>query len=491
MKPKCTVKILDEVNAQIIGLEPSIRRDLKKKYTFVDYRLKFLPQFKFGYKTPDVSFFTLSGKTYVNLLDEIIEYLQEEGYEIEIEDLRKEFDIQFPFINENYLADQGIVWPKGHDLGGKPIVLRDYQVDIINTFLDNIQGVQEVATGAGKTIIIATLSKILEDLGRTLVIVPNVSLIYQTKKDYEALGLDVGVFGGKEKNTSSQHIIATWQSIYAVFRKRKEKEKEKQLEELKNNLVGIIVDECHSSKAHILRNLLSSCFSNVPVRFGLTGTLPKNKIDHLTINLVIGPTLKRLKTKDLQRRGVLSTCDVYILQLQDETELFETYHEEKEYLLLSENRLRAIARIIEEIASSGNTLVLVDYRETGDFLHAEIEGSEYIDGRDDKDKRSEAFEKINRSDNGILIATYGIASTGINIPRLHNVVLIEPGKSSIRILQSIGRGVRKTKDKAHVNVYDICSTLRWSSKHMRERKKLYKESRFPHRIEKIEWSGLI
>ena len=170
-----------------------------------------MPAVRLGRWDGCVSFFSMGGQTYVNMLDEILPIIESEGYHINLTDDRPPLELQFNEINENYLSDTN--WPIGHPAQGQPIVLRDYQVEVINKFLHAPQSIQEIATGAGKTIITATLSKLCEPYGRTIIIVPNKSLVTQTEEDYKNIGVDVGVYYGDRKQLNRTHTICTWKSL--------------------------------------------------------------------------------------------------------------------------------------------------------------------------------------------------------------------------------------------------------------------------------------
>ena len=204
--------IKDEVNIKIEGLDLRERKDLVNKYKFEIPGARYQPSVRLGRWDGKVSFFQLGGTTFTNLLPEIIPFLDERGYDIELLDLRDyRTTFEFDSITENTFSK--ISWPKNHSKAGEPIVLRDYQIEIINNFLANPQSVQEVATGAGKTIMTAALSYSIEKYGRSIVIVPNKSLVTQTEEDYKNLGLDVGVYFGDRKEFGHQHTICTWQSL--------------------------------------------------------------------------------------------------------------------------------------------------------------------------------------------------------------------------------------------------------------------------------------
>jgi hypothetical protein len=191
--------INDEVNVKIEGLDLNVRRALVNKFKYDIPYAKYLPAVRLGRWDGKASFFQLGGSTYVNLLPEILTVLEEYDYDVELDDTRDYSNtFEFAHVTEDTFAHKN--WPKGHEREGQPIVLRDYQVEIINNFLQNPQCLQEVATGAGKTIMTAALSWNVEQYGRSVVIVPNKSLVTQTEKDYVNMGLDVGVYFGDRKD---------------------------------------------------------------------------------------------------------------------------------------------------------------------------------------------------------------------------------------------------------------------------------------------------
>ena len=207
--PKCKLYLKDEVNCKFEGLDLSDRRRLSNIWKFDIPHARFMPAVRLGRWDGKVSFFQLGGSTYINLLSSILNGLSH--YKIDLIDYRKPFDFQFETVTEVSYSDYK--WPKHHTHEGQPIVLRDYQVEVINNFLQNPQSIQEVATGAGKTLVTAILSHKCQSYGRTIVIVPNKSLVTQTEEDYRNLGLDVGVFYGDRKEFGCIHTICTWQSL--------------------------------------------------------------------------------------------------------------------------------------------------------------------------------------------------------------------------------------------------------------------------------------
>jgi len=485
-----TVKLIirDEVNIKIEGLPLDARKKLANTFKYEIPYARYHPAYKLGRWDGMVSLFGLGGNGYLSQLETVLGILGNMGISIdEVEDLRTTQKIEFTPVTESYWADQGKVWPKGHQLEGQPIMLRDYQVEAINTFLTNPQALQEIATGAGKTITTATLSQLCEQLGRTITIVPNKSLVEQTEEDFIAVGLDVGVYYGDRKDLNKTHTICTWQSLNILDKKSKNHEHDiVTLAEFLEDVKTVIVDEVHMAKAEVLKNLLTQNLCNAAIRWGLTGTVPKEKYESEQIFASIGPVVGGIKAHELQEMGVLSNCHVNVVQMIDISE-FTSYAEELKYLVTDDDRMIYISKLIRKIAESGNTLVLVNRIDSGKFIINEIPEAVFVSGEVKTKDRKEEYDEIKTSDNKIIVATYGVAAVGINIPRIFNMVLLEPGKSFVRVIQSIGRGIRKAEDKDFVQIWDVTSTCKYAKRHLTERKKFYKEAKYPFNIEKIDW----
>ena len=481
----CKVIIKDEVNIKLEGLAIETRRKIANKLKYDLPYARHMPAFKLGRWDGTVSFFGIGGTGFLAHLDVILPIIESDGYEIEVQDNRNKFDFKFDKIDENYWKDQGKTWPEGHPEAGQPIVLRDYQYDVVNQFLENPQSLQEVATGAGKTITTATLSHLCEPYGRTMVIVPNKSLVVQTEEDYKNLGLDVGVYFGDRKELNHTHTICTWQSLNVLDKKSKDYEAALTLAEFTEGVSAIIIDEVHQAKADVLKKLLTQNFRNAPIRWGLTGTVPKEQWEFQGILAGIGPVINNVSAHDLQEKGVLAKLDIQILQTKD-VEEFRSFQEEYSWLVTDEKRLTYISNHIKTVAKNGNTLVLVNRIDTGNKLLKNIPDATFIKGDVKLDERKEQYDEIKTSDGKIIVATYGVAAVGINIPRIFNLVLIEPGKSFVRVIQSIGRGIRKAEDKDFVQIWDMTSTCKYAKRHLTQRKKFYKEAKYPFQVTKVD-----
>jgi len=477
--------IKDEVNCKIEGLELDCRKALMKKFEHEVPGARYLPAVRLGRWNGKVSYCSLAGSTYINLIPDIVPILQEYDYDIDLVDLR-EYNTTFEFteVKEDSFSDK--VWPKGHTQEGEPITLRDYQVEIVNNFLKNTQCIQEVATGAGKTIMTAALSKSIEHYGRSIVIVPNKSLVVQTEADYINLGLDVGVYFGDRKEYNKQHTICTWQSLNNLLKNTKAGEAEVNIKEFIEDVICVMVDEVHMAKADALKQLLTGPFSQIPIRWGLTGTIPKSAYEQVSLLVSLGPVIGKLSAAELQEKGVLAQCHVNIVQLKDGVE-FTNYQSELKHLLEDEKRLDKIAELVDKIKDSGNTLILVDRVNAGRELTSRLKDSVFISGETKLTERKEEYDEIKTSANKIIVATYGVAAVGINIPRIFNLVLVEPGKSFVRVIQSIGRGIRKAEDKDHVEIWDITSDCKFAKRHLTQRKAYYKEAKYPFTLEKLDY----
>ena len=487
--------IQDEVNVKIEGLDLTTRKKLVDRFKYEIPGARYQPSVRLGRWDGKVSFFQLGGSTYINLLPEILPLLENYNYDVEVQDTR-EYRTTFEFNEINEQSYSHIKWPKGHPKAGEAMELRDYQSEIINRFFANPQCVQEVATGAGKTIITATLSDAVSAYGRSIVIVPNKSLVTQTEADYINMQLDVGVYFGDRKEYNCAHTICTWQSLNNMLKNTKSYEADVTIGEFLEGVVAVIVDEVHMAKADALKTLLSGPFASVPIRWGLTGTIPKEDYARQSIFCMLGSVVGQLSASELQEAGHLAQCHVNVVQLQDFKE-YKDYQSELKYLVTDTERLAYIARMIDRIKDGGNTLILVDRVETGKLLQVELSTMwsllsdrpdvVFVSGATKAAERKEHYDEVAEATDKVIIATYGVAAVGINIPRIFNLVLLEPGKSFVRVIQSIGRGIRKAEDKDHVQIWDITSTCKFAKRHLTKRKAFYKEANYPFTVEKAEW----
>jgi superfamily II DNA or RNA helicase len=485
MKP-AVLHIRDEVNVKIEGLDLDTRRKLTNLFKYDIPGARYMPAVRLGRWDGKMAFFQLGGSTYINLLPEILPVLNSRGYSVTLDDQR-DYEVDYtltPVTEESYCE---YLWPPKHPQAGTEIKLRDYQVEVINNFLSNPQSLQEVATGAGKTLITAVLSHSVEKYGRSIIIVPNKSLVTQTEADYINMGLDVGVYFGDRKEFGRKHTICTWQSLNILLKNTRNSTADTTIQEFLADVVCVMVDEVHMAKADALKTLLTGVMSHIPIRWGLTGTIPKEKFESVSLTCSLGPVTNSISAKELQDRGVLAQCNVEVLQLIDTNE-YANYQSELKYLLENAKRLDYISNKINSISTSGNTLILVDRINAGTEIAKRIPGSVFVSGGTKAQERKDHYDEVADTDNKVIIATYGVAAVGINIPRIFNLVLLEPGKSFVRVIQSIGRGIRRAEDKDFVQIWDVTSTCKFAKRHLTKRKAFYREANYPFSVNKIDWN---
>jgi superfamily II DNA or RNA helicase len=486
-----TITILDEINCVIFGLDDKDTKYFKEKYSPLAEGYFFSKKYKLGVWDGRISFFSKGGKTYVQLLEEIVPELQHRGYKLKLTDRREQFKLTIPVIDKDYLS-------------AVDIELGDHQVGAVNAITKNNGGIVLAATGAGKSIINASLCKLYHDhFGfKVIVIVPNSDLVSQGVEDFDALDLDVGEYSGDRKDLNHPIIISTWQALQNA-------------PEIMGMFQVAIVDECHGVKGQVLKDLLNNYGAHLFIRIGVTGTLPKSEVDLLSVKITLGVPQIVITAKQLIDSGWLSELDISILELEenkkleyeqwklefpDEAEgvtyneflqtIFPDYDSEKRYLNSNVKRQEFISELVQLNRSNakGNSLVLVNSVPAGKKLQTMIEGSYFVFGEDKKAARRQIYKLFKDHNDIVVIATSQLASTGLNIPRIFYLYLIDIGKSYIRVIQSIGRGLRKAADKNMVYIFDISSNLKYSKQHMNKRIAHYKEAQYPHSKTKIKYT---
>lgn len=475
--------LLDECNCKFEGLDVTTRRKLSEKVKFkLPYAIH-TPAYKLGRWDGCIRFCDIGGRTNINVLDRLIPIVESAGYTIEVIDQRTQHQFNFEAINES--SYEHIKWPTGHKFSNKPIKVMNHQVEAINLYLNNPQSIQQLPTASGKTLITGILSHKIEPYGRSIVIVPSKDLVTQTEEMYDNMGLDVGVFYGDRKEFNKTHTICTWQSLEVLNKKSKQYDENFNIQEFIDGVICVIVDEAHGLGADVLRKLMTTVFAHIPIRWGMTGTIPREEADALCLVATVGPIVNAIKATTLQEQGTLAKLHIDVLQLQDTVRVFKTFADEYKYITKSTGMLNFLAEHAIKSSENGNTLILVNRIESGEQLSKMLPQSVFISGKVKSKQRKEEYQSIQTSTNKIIIATYGVAAVGIDIPRIFNLYLFEPGKSFIRVIQSIGRGIRTAKDKNFVQVYDVCSNHKYSKRHLTERKRYYKEQGYPFSVSKI------
>lgn len=458
---KCNITVRDEVFCNITGLDPQDHDFLDHKFAKMVEGAFFMPLYKLGRWDGKVRFFDKAGKIYTRLLPDVMPYLENWNYDINLQDLRKPMTLLDQRIDKDHFINK-----PGMDLR---VELRPYQVEAVNACLDQTSGFIIAATGSGKTWMVAALADVMANNGlRTIVIVPSDDLVKQTVATFRLGLLDVGIYSGSTKDIYHNVVVATWQSLQNNPSVVKE-------------FNCVIVDEAHGAKAKVVGELINVHAKDIGYRFGFTGTMPKPEIDQLTLKGSIGEELFSITAAELMKMGYLAQLEIEPVEIEDDVEEdFPDYSSEKAFLSKSPARLDFMADlIIAKAERYGNTLVLVNSIKQGQQLQKLIKDSVFLHGADDTEVRAEWYSMFEKRDDLIVIATFGIASTGISIDRIFCEIMIDAGKAFIRCIQSIGRGLRMGHDKDRVHLVDVHSKLKWSKKHYRERKKYYASAEYP------------
>lgn len=469
MSKRCTVVIDDEVSCRIGGLHPADLSVLYDKFGVFVEGYRYMMPYQLRRWDGKTHFFSETGKTFTKLLDEILPYLITWDYEIDFEDRR------LPFVEVKERIDADFFKLANEPLVEDRFLFRDYQLQVMNALLEAGSGFGICATGSGKTSMCAALCLVLARAKlQTLVIVPSQDLINQTAEEFKqrykhvAGELTVGTYSGDAKNIDHPIVVATWQSLqnaphYMTY------------------FQAVIVDEAHGAKAEVIKNLINTHGKHIAYRYGVTGTFPKPDVDQYSLKASIGQIHATVTASWLIANGYLSSVDITAIETQDVVEdEFPDYASEKAFLSRSEERLELLARLIMEKRDEiGNTLVLVNSIAQGQALEELIPGSVFLFGESETDLRKQNYKEYAERDDIILIATVGIASTGISIDRIFVQWLVDIGKSFVKCIQSVGRGLRKKGDKRHVSVFDFHSRLKFSKKHFKKRKEYYTEAEYP------------
>lgn len=383
---------------------------------------------------------------------------------------------------------------------GQPIGIRDYQFDAVCEALHRKRAVLISPTGSGKSLIIYTLTqKYLSDLRKAnrkvLVIVPTTSLVEQMYNDFADYGMPAEdcvhkIYSGRDKNTDKEIIISTWQSIYKLPPQWFEQ------------FGAVIGDECHGFKSKSLTTIMDKC-KEAEYRWGTTGTLDGSQTHELVLQGLFGKIYNVTTTKKLQDENTLAKLKISVLLLKYSDEIRQnwgkqTYQAEIDFIVKNEARNRLITNLTLDL--DGNTLVLFNYVDKhGKPLFDSIREKAhekrkvfFVSGETDTSDREAIRKIVETQKNAIIVASLGTFSTGINIRNLHNIVFASPSKSQIRVLQSIGRGLRKSDDGAVAKLFDIADDLHWKGRknytleHSAERIKMYAKQEFDYKIYEID-----
>lgn len=495
-----TIKNQNESYILIDTEEVSILRDISEFFTYLAPNYKHHPKYRQGKWDGKIREFKYKEKLLPKgLLLRLVKFLKSK---------KEEFRIDFPIgdveITDEQLGnfiDEELQLPDNFEK-------RDYQLDTIKTALKWKRGVFLSPTSSGKSFIIYTICNYLNL--RSLIIVPNTGLVdqmyldfssYAIYRDWEPIEMCSKIMGGYDKYNLNQYVISTWQSINTIPNK----------EEWLSQFDVVIVDEAHLAKAKVLKDIVSSATS-ASYKFAFTGTLDGVNVHQVMIEGLFGPVKKVTETKKLIEQGKVSDLTIRVLKCKYSTEDIKEvhkplenesqskYHREVKFLCEHNRRNDFIAKLA--LSNKGNTLILYNYVDMhGKPLYNLIKSLapagtivNFVDGSVTGEARTEIRKLTEDNDNVINVCSYGTFSTGMSIVNLDNLILASPSKSRVRVLQSIGRVLRKSEKNFHSDVYDIVDDLSKGTtknitlNHAFERMKIYRSEGFKCKIYDIDWT---
>ena len=491
------VRKLDHANLEVT-CESGTAQELNEFFSFFVPGYKFMPAFRNRMWDGKIRLFTLRDRTLpAGLFYHLSEFCEKRGYILTSEKTQ----YGAPDDRNNISRDDLSLFLNGLNL---PFDLRSYQFGCVGEAITRKRAILLSPTGSGKSLIIYAIIRYwLQRLtnganypkgGRVLIIVPTTSLVEQMHSDFLNYGWSEGamhrIYSGKDKNFDCSTVITTWQSVYKL---------PKQWFEQFGCVIG---DECHGFKSKSLMTIMNKC-SEAEYRFGTTGTLDGSQTHELVLQGLFGKTYRVTTTKQLQDDDTLAKLNIQrvVLKYDEKTRKDfgkQAYQDEIDFIVSHEKRNNFIKNLALDM--KGNTLVLYNYVEKhGKPLFNMIRDKAgedrkvfFVSGDVATSDREAIRGIVEKQKDSIIVASLGTFSTGINIKELHNIIFASPSKSQIRVLQSIGRGLRKSEDGRETQLFDISDDISWQKRknfsllHSWERLKIYQNEKFDFKTITVE-----
>lgn len=486
------IKSKDNLHIKI-DCDAGIAHELSQHFTFNVPGAKFTPQYKSRKWDGKIRLFSIATRTiYAGLKQEVISFAEKNGYSCKTE---------LQLIDCELSKDQFAEFTDSLNFHSRnqKIELRDYQIDAAYDSIKNNRSLILSPTSSGKSAIIASIVRWHTSLDRKcLIIVPTVSLVSQMYSDFgdyfSESNWDVKencykITSGVQKSNRYPITISTWQSVYELG------------EDFFDVFDCVIVDECHLAKAKSITGIMEKV-RNATFRVGCTGTLDGTLTHELVLKGLFGDVYKAVTIKELMDNKQIANLKVNCLVLQysdNEKKHVKKldYKQEIDFLISHSKRNSFIKNLA--LSQQSNTLVLFNLVEKHGKPLYDLINSHAVTNRKvflvyggvDADEREQIRSITENETDAIIIASYGVFSTGVSIRNLHNVIFASPSKSRIRNLQSIGRGLRNSDNKEYCNLFDISDDLSWKSKknttldHAVERIKIYASEGFTYKLIKV------
>lgn len=484
--------LLKDYSMMYVDCEPGVGREISDFFSFFIPGHQFMPMFKNRMWDGKIRLFNMiTGELNAGLFVYLMKFAHSRGYEIIV----KDSEYGKPIVNENIDTEDFNDFLSELNLPFNPY---EYQYNAIVRGINQNRAILLSPTGSGKSYIIYLLaqyyiSRAREHNEKILIIVPTTSLVEQLTSDFKDYNAPENfvhkIYSGKDKDTDKDVVISTWQSIYKLGPKWFEQ-------------FGMVIgDECHGFKSKSLSSIMNKS-TQAKYRFGLTGTLDGTQTHKLVLEGLFGPVYNVTKTKTLQDDGTLAPLEIKIPVLQYPDVIKSKmknskYQDEIDFLCKDEKRNNFISNLATSL--EGNTLVLFNFvdkhgKPLFELINSKVEEDRkvyFVSGEVDVNDREAIRKLVEKQTNSIIVASLGTYSTGINIKNLHNIIFASPSKSQIKVLQSIGRGLRLSENGATTVLYDIADDLSTGShtnfalRHCGERVKIYEKEQFKYKMIKV------
>jgi superfamily II DNA or RNA helicase len=494
------VESIDEVR-YYVKTEKGLKQELRDYFSFMVPGAQYMPMFKRRLWDGKIRLYDILSSTLPRGLKTYLEkFCNDRGYSLNVKESKNPLCVTEAQLMAFYESLKVSVRKQA-------VQMHDHQKQGILHALNNHRSVLISPTGSGKSLIIYVLVRFLQKVLPTdrkiLILVPTVGLVNQMESDFfDYSSQDKSwsckkyihkISAGVDKETDKQIVISTWQSIYKLPKQWFDK------------FDAIFFDECHQAKAESI-NFIGQKLSKAWFRIGTTGTLQQTQAHRLSIEGILGPAVQFIHTKNLMNKGLLAKLGIDCILLkytEQEKQLLkkQKYVDEIKWIVDNEKRNEFIKELA--LRTKGNTLILFNYVEAhGKPLAALLEAAGtnrkvyLIHGKTEADAREYIRRVIDKEKDAILVASYGTTSAGINIVNLDNIIFASPTKSVIRLLQSIGRGLRVSEKKKTLKVYDIVDDLSWKAhknhvlRHFEERVKIYNKEKFDYKICSMSFDSL-
>jgi superfamily II DNA or RNA helicase len=469
--------------------EPGVGYELSEYFTFVVPGAKFMPQVKSKFWDGKIRLFNVAtGLLYAGLIPYIRKFAYDREYTVDVDYELQDTDYSLKEAQEFCSASTTF----------EP---RDYQVEAFAHAMRTRRALLLSPTASGKSLIIYMLAKKMIEAGRKiLVIVPTTSLVYQMKTDFQEYGYDknVRVIDGTQDKSwrndiDEDIVVSTWQSIY------------KMPKPWFNQFKCVMGDEAHNFKSKSLTAIMTK-LESCEYRYGFTGTLDGTMTHKLVLEGLFGATKKVTTSKELMDEGTLAELKIKCIQLgypeaTCKERKGQTYQEEMQFIVAHQGRLTFLQNLVMSL--KGNTLVLYQLVEKhGKIIYNNLIEQQkaalfdrqifFVSGEIKAQTREEIRGIVEGEKDAVIVASYGTFSTGINIKNLDNIVFASPSKSKIRVLQSVGRGLRRSDRKTEATLFDIADDLQYKAKvnytlqHFAERVKYYNDEKFDYKIYQVK-----